>query len=76
MVSEDMKCALLFQSLFNPLMLTAAKSSDNFDQILQAKAKLGEYLKEKILFRTLQTTLLQIFSRIFLYLIIIVKLVR
>ena len=33
--------------ILNPLMLTAVKKPDNFDKILQEKAKLGKYLMEK-----------------------------
>ena len=35
--------------LFNPLNAYSGqfKQSDNFDEILQAKAKLGKYLKEQ-----------------------------
>ena len=35
-------------NVINPLMLTEAKKQpDDFDKILQAKAKLGKYLMEK-----------------------------
>ena len=47
------------------------KWPDNFDEILQAKAKFGRYLKRK--YHSEQTTLIQIFCKILLNSIVIIR---
>ena len=47
-ISREQLVGFWSKSVFNPLMLTAArKQPDNFDEISKVKAQLGKYLKGK-----------------------------